>query len=68
MQEQKKKMNAAIIGDGGESAKEQKKQDAKAVHSMVQSAVSRCFATSPEAKGKKKQHHGTDISDSDEFL
>ena len=68
MQEQKKKMNAAIIGDGGESAKEQKKQDAKAVHSMVQSAVSRFFATSPEAKGKKKKHHGADISDSDDFL
>jgi len=64
MQEQKKKMNAAIIGDGGESAKVQKKQDAEAVHSMVQSAVSRFFATSPEAKGKKKKT----TSDSDDFL
>lgn len=68
MQEQKKKMNAAIIGDGGESAKEQKKQDAEAVNSMVQSAVSRFFATSPEAKCKKKRNGGADDSDSDDFL
>jgi SWI/SNF-related matrix-associated actin-dependent regulator 1 of chromatin subfamily A len=71
MQEQKKKMNAAIIGDGGESAKEQQKQDAEAVHSMVQSAVSRFFATSPEAKGKmstSKNGGASDTSDSDDFL
>ena len=69
MQEQKKKMNAAIIGDGGESVKEQKKQDAEAVNSMVQSAVSRFFATSPEAKSKrKKKSEDTDGSDSDDFL
>ena len=69
MQEQKKKMNAAIIGDGGESVKEQKKHDAEAVNSMVQSAVSRFFATSPEAKSKrKKKSEDTDGSDSDDFL